>query len=811
MANMSKIRDMKYGTIVENPEGYDKVVTEYKSLEDVKGIAYKDEYQARIVESVYNIIEKSPNLIYALEGVAAAYCCPSTFLRNDDINTIKVVGDSVIAPGVTNTLGNKEAVVKTIAALLDKKSEDIDHAIDHHHHHHCRKLFKERPQFNPDPSKGNVVGRYFDDEDNEILVYNTGIIDHKHCPATDRKLAELQSQGLLPDYNIDVLQAGCNCDDGTKAYFADMDDITQGIDMSGDVSTASPVTEPTTGDTEPTVNDFGSTDISTDIGESDEIVEACTIFEHTHQLGYELMKLQGFDYVKPTTQIIKEANEEVIAGGSVPVDQLEFMRFDNKHIINAVKYINGWVEKTGVDKIGDVPFDDLYKSDDFSFAIDELCEQFDAKIRVHYRPSASEINVYTTCDEMKASKLRKVKISKTKGFQFSGNPIDIYIIGKNSIRDFSIGKVEFIGQTIISILLHEIFHNAMWVWKINDTEFSASFAITLQLASQTPSARKRRKIISNYVNMIDKYYGCDLNRITRKILVKRLTTLTAIGDNPSKVKKLKERFKKTLGENKKKKKETNPDNDVLETINMYEKYMTRYEKHLKKKTCLLNIILGTAGVVGSAFLFKKASDEKGHGSAVGFEIAGTLTGITGTTMILMGISATIERALMKEAKRNYENSKDLEEQWCDMFAAMYKLPVTFKIMTANRKTYTDDKISKDIIERFNRIDIDIHKMILDCHPSGAERNYQAVKISRALLEEADLLDPEIKKYLEWITEAYKQTGDQDEIEDIYNKSVFDPKEAENLDAHLAHLIDISDAPVVEYTEYDVLDWGIVME
>ena len=178
----------------------------------------------------------------------------------------------------------------------------------------------------------------------------------------------------------------------------------------------------------------------------------------------------------------------------------------------------------------------------------------------------------------------------------------------------------------------------------------------------------------------------------------------------------------------------------------------------------------------------------------------------------MGLSATIERALMKEAKRNYENSKDLEEQWCDMFAAMYKLPVTFKIMTANnRKTYTDDKLSKDIIERFNRIDIDIHKMILDCHPSGAERNYQAVKISRELLKESELLDPEIKKYLEWITEAYKQTGDQAEIEDLYNKAVFDPKEAENLDAHLAHLIDISDAPVVEYTEYDVLDWGIVME
>lgn len=824
---MRYIREKRHGFEVENIEP--KVVTEFSSLNDLEGLAFKDEYQEKIVESVNNVIDKCPNLIVALESIGAMYCIPSGhIMRDDDLGTIKVVGCNAIAPGNVSASGNKQAIIRAIGAMLDNKGKDIDHALTQHHAHHAHELFKQAPQFTPNPAKGKVVGRYLDDEDHEILVYDTGMIDCVTCPSTMKKLAELRAQNLIPTGNeVGVLQGGCeDCENKQSSYFADMDDISKDVDMSGDVKTA----EPTEMTSQPTNDNFGSTDISSSINESAVLVEASDVFENTHNLGHELLTLQGFDFVKPTIfkeladetesnedkpntkdePIIDKKDEETIAGGGINPREFEFMRFDNKHIISAVKLINDWVEKRGAAGIGDIPFDDLYKSDEFSFAVDELSEQFDARIRVHYRPSLGENNVYTTCDETQASQLRKLKISKSKGFQFSGNPINIYIIGKHSIRDFSLGKVEFTGQTIVSILLHEIFHNAMWVWKINDTEFSASFAITLQLAQQTKSARKRRKIITNYVNMLDKYYGCDLNTVKRKILVKRLTALTAMGE-PSKMKKLKDKLTKTLGEHKRDNKEAIPDQDVIDTINMYEKYMKKYEKHLKKKTCILNMILGTAGIVGSVFLFKAGESKNGKGSGFGLELAGALTGLTGTALLVSGITATLERSLIKEARKNYESSRDLEEQWCDMFAAMYKLPVTFKISTANgKRTYTDDQVSKDIIEKFNKIDIDIHKLILDCHPSGTERNYQAVKISKALLEEKDLLNPEIQKYLEWISEAYKHTGDNEDIENIYNKSVFDPKAADSLDEHLAHLIEVTDAPLTEYTSYDVLDWGIYM-
>ena len=155
-------------------------------------------------------------------------------------------------------------------------------------------------------------------------------------------------------------------------------------------------------------------------------------------------------------------------------------------------------------------------------------------------------------------------------------------------------------------------------------------------------------------------------------------------------------------------------------------------------------------------------------------------------------------------------TKDLEEEWCDMFAAMYKLPVTFKVMT-QKGNYTPDQVSKELMERYNRASIDVGKLIMDCHPSDAERNRLSIKICKDLLEDKKHLDPEVVKYLEWLQKAYGQLGEQSEIDNIYNKSVFDPNEANNLDEHIQHLCDISGTTVTEFTAYDVCDWNIISE
>ena len=89
MANLSSIREKLHNA--ESSVEEQKVVTEFSSLAELEGIGFKDEYQARIQESVDNVIKNSKNLICALEGIGAMYCIPAGhIMRNDDINTIKI-------------------------------------------------------------------------------------------------------------------------------------------------------------------------------------------------------------------------------------------------------------------------------------------------------------------------------------------------------------------------------------------------------------------------------------------------------------------------------------------------------------------------------------------------------------------------------------------------------------------------------------------------------------------------------------------------------------------------------------------------
>ena len=846
MANLSSIREKLHNA--ESSVEEQKVVTEFSSLAELEGIGFKDEYQARIQESVDNVIKNSKNLICALEGIGAMYCIPAGhIMRNDDINTIKISGDNIIAPGNVNAINNKHAVVRAIAALLDKKSAGIDDKLNAHHKHHCHELMKMEPQFTPDPGKGTVVGRYLDDEDNEILVYNTGMVDCKTCPSSMKKIDELRKQGLIPDYNIALVQ-GCGDNSPIANYFADMDDITQGVDMQ-----TSTTANTTTG--EDTVTGMEMTDISGEIGEDETLVEAYSVFGDTRTLGYDLMTLQGFDFVKPT--IVTESdtsaaddnkepeepqkpsepnepkkpdepqkpaepeeystdrstgNDRTVRGRNknrrVDPTTLKFMRFDNKHIINAVRYINDWVEDNcgGSNNLGTVKFDKLYKSREFKDAIDELCEQFDASIVVHYRNYEGAFNVYTSMTEERFYKLKNVEISKSKGFQFNNNKIDIHIEGANTIRDFSADKVELVGQTIISVLLHEIFHNAMWVWKSQEVEFNTTMTLSLQLAMAQKDAKKRRKIIENFVNYIDNFYGCKLNAIKRKVIVKRLTVVTGLGNQKGGLEAFKNKFKKAVAKEQQADGNTKIDNDIKELVNMYENYMQREEKRLSKKNILIKTIIGA--VMFAFGLSINLKEDVNQDSIMGR--FGALSLVAGGLVGLSGLGAAFEAWIMGILRNAYENEKDLEEMWCDMFAAMYKLPVTFKVMTRN-KSYTPDKISKEVMEDFNRVNIQLHKFIMDCHPSDSERNYQAVGIANNLLKEKKMLDPAVVKYLEWLVEAYKKTGDQHEIRDIYNKSVFNPSEADDLDKHLEHLAKMTGAPVVEFTAYDVLDWGSYIE
>jgi hypothetical protein len=106
-------------------------------------------------------------------------------------------------------------------------------------------------------------------------------------------------------------------------------------------------------------------------------------------------------------------------------------------------------------------------------------------------------------------------------------------------------------------------------------------------------------------------------------------------------------------------------------------------------------------------------------------------------------------------------------------------------------------MTDDQIKRLHQIELAQVNLFGDVHPPTMERMYASCKTAEQLLDSGVKLNPDVKKYLEWIVENYKRIGEVEDIETNYSKHTFDPKTAENLDLHIQNLINKSGVALTE--------------
>ena len=121
--------------------------------------------------------------------------------------------------------------------------------------------------------------------------------------------------------------------------------------------------------------------------------------------------------------------------------------------------------------------------------------------------------------------------------------------------------------------------------------------------------------------------------------------------------------------------------------------------------------------------------------------------------------------------------------------------MTFFLVGNPRKGVAND-YSVEILKRYDELEREARQLMMIKYPTMNERNQAAVKYAKKTLESKAKLDPEIKKYLEWIVSNYSKTLDMD-IDEIYSKGTFDPKTAEDLDSHIEKLIGSANINVTE--------------
>lgn len=770
------------------------------------------------MEQITTTINESEDLVVALESVAAMYGIPSTNILSDpSLKNIKVEGDVIIAPPVKNVSGNAKAIIQSIGAVMDYVSQCVDDKLDNFQHD-CVKKNKLMAHISREanPSKGKVISRHVDEKGNEILVYDSGLIDTPNpcCPETIALIKKLKGKGIIPK-DDDFEDKKCDEDDDENykpAYFTDEDDISIGTSLH---ESANPISEEFKNYENPLTEELGEeapkpaspTDIgggvevdevSMDerIDESASILDLMSRYDNTRNLGYAIMMEQGIDFVKPV--VYQEADENK----KVSVADISYMKFDNSHILKAVKLINEIREEFGKDqeRLKKINYHELVNHKKFNQALDEMSNQFNCRLtfKVLTHMGKGPGNVATPIvDNMVKN---KITISKSKGFQLNGLPIDI--ITYNSFIEKNVpDDPTLFGQYFVSIMCHEIFHNISSALRVMNTSISACVAAGMNAASKTKDPKQKRIVLTNLVDTIDAMPGVTIPKNKKRKLVADLAILSIFGKlGNHKVKDSEEEEEPKTEEHTEEAKETKGATNKKATVTTQDRVDSAV-KNTKKKAAAIDKAKSTRGIYTLGIVSGIAM------GLIGGAIGSLGCSIAGLALSSGGLFGTgIRAAKHDKEKKKYDKGdikqkkgspvKNNEEFYCDMFAGMYGLPPTFFVITSKSRNYTANDLRTQQLKDVYAAEKTLASSMQSSYPVTIERNFCAVKIAKETLNNKKDLDPAIRKYLEWIVDNYSST-EKLNIDTLYNKSTFDPGSAANLDHHLRKLIEDNGITITE--------------
>lgn len=701
-------------------------------------------------------INDSDNLVTAVESVAAMYCIPSSFIVEDPItDRIAVTKGHIVVPSnsTAKPSENGKAIIQSIGAVLDYISQRADDKLNQFQADNIRDgINKEKVADAIDPSKGKVVSSTIDANGDPVIVYDTGNATMSNTKEAQDAFDKLESK-----------PAAMGADTPDYSYFSeDEDDITGGTDISGGEA---PTEAPSGAEPDVATNDGTSeTNVPEDIQEAGFFLDAIGKRNNTRHLGYDIMQEQGFNFVKPCDFFVESAakkkNRQATAFG------IDHMKFDNTKLLKAIKLINEARGEQSGGK-GKINLEVLINNPKYQEAIDCLNDQFNARLNIRFIKTKDGVNREFTSiyNDIKTH----LTISKSKGFQLGGLPIDIFVTNTALDEDAPDDKSLF-GQHVISVFCHEIFHNIMAVLKSKESQFTAALVETMTLAKDIPSASNRRKLITNFVNTLDEFGGVKMNVFTKRAMVKHLTYLSTICHDEQAVREYEAAIK----------------NKKVEGIDEQIKKMEKRVRKIKIHTYGPGRYVFPAACTVATF-FGMATAE------AAFPVFAIWFGISAGSLFGTAIGHAIQIDTIKKMKNG--TIKNYEEHWCDMFAACYNLPVTF-FMVGKPREGAANNYSVEILKRYDELEREAMQLSMIKYPTISERNQAAVKYAKKTLESKVKLDPPIKKYLEWIVANYSKTLDID-IDEVYSKGTFDPKTAEDLDKHIEKLIGSANIHVTE--------------
>ena len=729
-------------------------VTEEDTAKKFDDASEKDDDENRLnvppKEKVEQVIKESDSLITALESVAAMYSIPSSHIIVDDsLKGIQVNGDMISAPDRPNPSANTKAIVCAIGAVLDNISQRIDEKLNNYQASQCKTNMAIANQKQADPSKGEVVGRFFDRDGGEIIAYSSGLVDMDNTPAAREKVDELRNTKQIPEIQMQpTAVSDCGNANCSTPYFTAEDDVMNGVD-----------TEPL---------QFKLNDIPSAIHESAELVDLYTKLGDSTTMGYDLMKLCGFDYVKPIHAVVQEGDESAAKDAST--GGIRHMRFDNKNLFEAIRLFNEALTEAmpAVDEnTKKVKVRDVMRTKQWKDGIRRVEDQFDCRLSVKYHDANEQegsANAYTIIDYNEWRP--KLKISKSKGFQLGGMNISITFVGR--IMNMFIEKRDksLFGQSVMSVMLHEIHHNIVQMLRQYDDEFIASMSSMMMIASSLNSAKARRQVITRYVNSLTSFDGKKLGAFGKAKMIRELLAISAFQFNKNEVATLKRKIQESSDAGEK---------EIKQWLAKIEKLLAEQDRIMKRNATKGGRILHVLFIVLAIVTLP---------TLIGTMIFGTLA---------LDWSVTPEK--FEKWMKEYLSHPDKEEFYCDLFAGIYQVPISWLFGQDFTKGYRANDLSKETLKKLVDLEGELNKRMFSIYPSDQERAYAGYLIAKKMLENKDLTK-EAKDYAQWIVDNYSNL-DEMGIREKHNSASFNPAEADDLDAHIQRIIDNGTVTVTE--------------
>lgn len=704
-------------------------------------------------EEIEKVINESPNMIAALEAVGAMYCIPSThFISKPGLKKIMVEGDVVVAPA--DAKPNTKAVICAIGAVLDQISQRINDKLgDYQAKNIVKGRIEDKVSQSANPNKGAVISHHTLSDGSEIIVYDSGLIDMPHTEEARNKVSELRASGVIPN-----VSAFNDSKEYVKpSYFSKEDDISLTPEEVSKYSR----------------NDPTETNIASSINESETHLEMCASYHDTDYLGYEIFHECGFDFVKMTEAFITEAAANK-SKKFKKIDDIKHMKFDNTEITKAIQCFNeARDEQKNVGK-GNFDIKKFIDHPKYNEGVKHLEKQFDCHLSIyweHIEEHADKTSLHTiSYFDLIAQNLY---ISKSKGFQLNGLPIQIHVINKAIDEEMTKNaNLKLFGQFVCAGLCHEIFHNIANALRMNNGIFAFTLTSAMSLAESTNDVKRKREVFSRFVSTLDNGKHDPITSIQKKRLVNELCKASALASNERELNELKEGLEKNPSSASQEidrliKRRTERYNELNDAHQQIVKAGKKYSPERAKKLTTIGIIL-TCTVIGAP---------------------------VGIPMMVNARKGMLESEYVKQYEA-YLKTPNKEEFYCDLFAGMYNLPITFTIGYDKRNlTYID--ASNEQLQQLTTIESKLSNLLQSQYPTLSERNYAAYTIAKNILESKNKVSKEVRDYCSWIVDNYSKIADTD-IATNYRSHVFNPDEAKDLDQHLQNLINNNNIKVTEY-------------